>query len=215
MHELWLVFIGGLLGSVHCVGMCGGFALTVGAPTESRTVPSGRYLYFVGKTLTYALLGAGVGAVGQGVNATFRSAQGLLGIAAGIFMIAIGLSLTRLWKGLNLTVPLTRLPGYRQAAQYLLRERTSLSALLLGLLNGLLPCGLVYGFLAKAAAAGSALAGAVTMAVFGAATVPALGLLMITGQMLSGSWRLHLDRASGAVVLVLGLITLWRGMHVL
>lgn len=130
-------------------------------------------------------------------------------------MIAIGLSLTRLWSGMDLTVPITRLPAFRRVSQRLLRERTAGTALLLGLLNGLLPCGLVYGFLAKAAATGSALGGAVTMAVFGTATIPALGLLMVTGQMLSGSWRLHLDRASGAVVLVLGLITLWRGIHVL
>lgn len=139
----------------------------------------------------------------------------MVSVGAELFTITIGLCLTRLWRGLDLTVPITQLSGFRKASRYLLRTRSSGTALLLELPNGLLHWGRGYGFLAKAACTGSALGGAVTMAVFGTATIPALGVLMITGQILTGSWRRHLGRASGTVVLVLGLSTLRPGIHAL
>lgn len=215
MSDLWLVFTGGLLGSVHCVGMCGGFALTVGAPAERAVGTTTRVLYFTGKTLTYAVLGGAVGGMGAGVGGTFQAAQGVLGLAAGVFMLAVGLSLSRLIRTVDLTVPLTRLPGFRRAVRYLIRRRGPAATLAVGLLNGLLPCGLVYGMLGRAAVAESAAGGALTMAVFGLATVPALALLMTTGELLRGSWRPHLDRASGAIVLLLGVVTIWRALPVL
>jgi hypothetical protein len=91
-------------------------------------------------------------------------------------------------------------------------------ALGLGLLNGLLPCGLVYSLLAMAAVTGTMLGGALTMLVFGGATVPALFALAWIGDLLQPSWQHRLHRASGALVIVLGLITVLRGtpaMHLL
>ncbi|RMF59144.1 MAG: sulfite exporter TauE/SafE family protein [Bacteroidetes bacterium] len=92
-----------------------------------------------------------------------------------------------------------------------LRDPTPGRIWALGLLNGLLPCGLVYAALAAATASGTALRGAFLMAVFGLATVPALLVLGSTGVLMRPAWRVRLQRAGAVLVILLGLLTLVRG----
>ena len=103
---------------------------------------------------------------------------------------------------------LSRLPA---VLGRLLKRRTHAATFGLGMVNGLLPCGLVYGVLALAAATGSPLRGALTMAVFGVATIPALYLLAMASFLMRPAWRMRLNRISGVLVIVLGLITILRG----
>jgi hypothetical protein len=172
----------------------------------------------MGKTLTYTVMGGAVGLAGATVGSAFAGVQNAISIGAGALMFVLGLHLlgaVGLLKGMG---TLMNWPPFRAASRYFTRKRTAAGALGLGLLNGLLPCGLVYSLLAMAAATGTMLGGALTMLVFGCATVPALFTLAWVGDLLRPGWQHRLHRASGVLVMALGLITVLRGtpaMHLL
>lgn len=218
MIDFSLVFAAGFLGSAHCVGMCGGFMLAV-STSSSRTVSLARQAcYFIGKTLTYTVMGTAVGLFGATVGSTFASVQDAISIVAGVVMLGLGISLLGGLGHVKGMSTLMNWAPFRRAVRSVMRKRTRISALGVGLLNGLLPCGMVYGMLAMAATTGTMLGGALTMFVFGIATVPALFALAWIGHLLRPTWRHRLHRASGVVVIVLGLATVLRGtpvMHVL
>ena len=176
-------FVTGLLGSVHCIGMCGGIigALSVApatAPVRRRWFP---LLYHVGRIVSYAAAGAAAGVIGGTVlDATaLARVTGIGAIIAGLFMIALGLYLASWWRGL---AALERLGGklWRVIEPYgraLLPARRPHQALLLGMLWGWLPCGMVYSALAGAAVGGDAVNGALIMLMFGLGTAPLLWAL--------------------------------------
>lgn len=208
MLDLSVVFLAGLLGSAHCAGMCGGFAIALGALPGTRAYAARLAVYLAGKALTYVLLGALAGAFGYGLF-LFTGVQKGLTMAAGAAMVALGVALLRGGAALSgvggglaarLTRPLARLAG----------RGTLASALGLGMLNGLLPCGLVVALLVQAAFAGDALAGALTMSVFGVATMPALAVTGVVGRMAAPAFRHRLQRWGGAFVVLLGLLTVAR-----
>lgn len=212
MPDLIPIILIGLLGSVHCMGMCGGFALAVAqASGNGRPFLIRQSLYYLGKTLTYVLLGAIAGGLGYVVSGLFAGMQQVLSIGLGIFLISIGLGLLGWLKRFNGTgiirwwKPLTDAIGQR------LRKNTKTATFGLGLLNGLLPCGLVYGALALAAASGHVADGALLMAVFGFATLPALFLIAAFGALMNPIWRNRLNQVSGVVMIVLGVLTIMRG----
>lgn len=218
MIDLSLIFATGFLGSVHCIGMCGGFVLAASTAPGASARLTRQFLYFVGKTLTYTVMGAAVGLAGATIGSAFAGVQDAISIGAGVLMLILGLyllgALGRL-KGMGM---LMNWPPFRAASRYFTQKRSVTGALGLGLLNGLLPCGLVYSLLAMAAATGTMLGGALTMLVFGGATVPALFALTWVGELLRPAWQHQLHRASGALVMALGLITVLRGtpaMHLL
>ena len=216
MSDLVVVFMIGLVGSAHCVGMCGGFALALAHDErERRRLHARQTLYHLGKTTTYALLGAFAGGGGAALASAISGAQSALSVVLGLFLIGVGLGVLgvfRRFEGFRRVGPwrafTTRMAGF-------LRKRTLKSAYGLGLVNGLLPCGLVYAALAAAAATGSLLEGALTMAVFGLATVPALYGLALTGFLMRPVWRARLNLVGGVLVVVLGLVTLARGTPLL
>jgi len=197
MRDLAFVFGIGLLSSMHCVGMCGGFVLAIG---------KGRTMYFAGKTLTYTVFGALAGVFGSAVmTARFQNA---LSIALGVILVLIGASLVGLLRRIRLGEGLARSRPIARALAYFLKRPSPFG---LGVVNGLLPCALVYGMLVKAASTGTAWEGALTMAVFGSATIPALFLLGLSGTLIRPSWRLRLSRVGGVLVILLGLLTIARG----
>lgn len=175
---------GGLVGSGHCLGMCGGIvgAFALGVPADRRARPGGLLAYVlayqVGRLLVYATLGAIAGAVGAAVAGLLPPAAARLGsrALAAAFFLGLGLYLVG-WP--QLLLPLER-AGARlwrriePLGRRLLRPRTPLHAVGLGAVWGFLPCGLVYSMLALAATAGGTAGGAATMAAFGLGTVPAL-----------------------------------------
>ncbi len=210
MNDLYLVFVAGLLGSAHCIGMCGGFVLAIHTSRDGSRMLLHQVLYFGGKALTYTLMGAVAGLAGAAIvnTAGIRSS---LSILAGVLMVLIGLGLVGVIDRIRGFDRLTSFPGFKQAMAYFLKKRTPTGTLGLGLLNGLLPCGLVYGLLAKAAATGTIAGGALTMAVFGLATVPALFVLGMTGHLLRPAWRTRLNLAGGVLVILMGVLTIVRG----
>lgn len=206
--DLPALFMMGLLGGAHCIGMCGGFVvLAHGAGTSAR---GARRLtaYLTGKTATYALLGVLAGAIGHLVSG-LTGAQTALSVAVGVFLVIIGL-------GAAGVIP-ERLPGFSTVGPWIGRLLGRLvgstrirGPLILGLLNGLLPCGLVYAAVAKAAGTGSMPGGALQMVAFGVGTMPALVLTAWMGGRLGPVAQRRIARIGGWLVVLFGLYVLWR-----
>lgn len=212
MAELLGVFLVGLLGSAHCVGMCGGFVVALAQMNDgARSLQVNHGLYFLGKTLTYAVLGALAGGFGAALGGLFATLQQGLSIALGVFLIVVGLGLVGVLRRFEGNRFWTRFTGLSRLMGTLLQRRGSHAVLALGMLNGLLPCGLVYGMLAIAAASGSSVQGALVMSIFGVATLPALYLTGVASFLMRPVWRSRLTLVSGLLVIGLGLLTIVRG----
>ena len=215
MAMLLAVFLIGLVGSAHCAGMCGGFVVALAQMGGGRRFHLNQALYYAGKTSAYALLGALAGGLGSALGGAFASAQHALGLALGLVLVVIGLGLAGALRRLEGTRLWTRVPGLGRALGGLIARGGPLAVAGLGALNGLLPCGLVYGVLALAATAGGAGQGALVMATFGLATVPALYLTGLAGSLARPAWRARLGRLSGVLMIALGLLTMARGTSAL
>lgn len=189
IHALTAAALAGLMGSPHCVGMCGPFALACGERAGHHAA------WHAGRLLTYALLGAAAGAAGAHVPgppwvATLVSGTLVVWFAAALAGLA--------------PEPRVRIPGLGRLAARAARRDDPASRFLFGMANGLLPCGLVYAALGMAVATGSALGGVAVMAAFGAATVPALAAFGLGVRRLAAP-RPWLRGALAALVLVSGL----------
>lgn len=208
------VFLVGLLGGVHCAGMCGGIvsALSLQAPGQAVS-PRPMWLihlsYSIGRISSYAIAGAvmgGLGKLGLLLN-TALPVQMTLYVAANLMMIALGLYLI----GMTRTLAFTERAGHyvwrwvQPLTRHFLPVRGPVQALPLGMLWGWLPCGLVYSVLAMALLTGSAERGAATLLAFGLGTLPNLmlaGLLLARFRTLVQNVKLRL--ASGLIVLGFG-----------
>ncbi len=209
------IFLVGLLGGTHCVGMCGGIvgALTVQIPGAVQRQWPIHLAYNLGRIATYILLGAAMGALGT-VGLLFNDVlpiQLALYVLANLMLIALGLYLTGFTA---LLAPVERL-GHRiwRRVQPLTRRflpaRSPLQALPLGMLWGLVPCGLIYSVLATALVTGSATRGAALMAAFGLGTLPNLLLAGLLFKRLRDVTRNSKVRyAAGLLVLAFGVFGL-------
>ncbi len=225
MIDLWLVVLLGFVGSFgHCVGMCG--PLTAAFSLSQQFSTWQQRLYFngllnLGRILSYALVGAGIGALGSvlvaggqlaGIDSALR--QGL-SIATGLLLI---------WMGLNQINPklLPHIPLLHPILQGKFHERLSAGMMqvssnahwwtpaLLGLTWGLIPCGFLYTAQVKAAETGSLWQGTATMLAFGLGTVPSMLGIGISTTFLSRDRRSQLFRLGGWVTLAIGILTLFR-----
>lgn len=211
-------FLVGLLGGVHCIGMCGGIvgALTLGLPEDKRAgwaqMPY-QLAYNAGRIASYALAGALVGGLGMllaGLLPIYLAQRFLQGLAA-LFMIALGLYLAGWWMGLR-RVEQAGGAIWRRLEPFgrrLLPVRSPAQALALGLIWGWLPCGLVYSVLIWSVSAGGVLQGAGLMLAFGLGTLPNLLLMGAAAAWLSGYVRRPaVRRAAGALVMGFGVYLL-------
>ena len=222
-----LLFLAGLAGSFHCIGMCGGFACALGADPRGAGATSVRHLlYNTGRLTTYCFLGALAGGLGQAIctslglqsdqgtpflNASLDAGQRALAVMAGLLMIIMALSffglrgwhrVTSAFGGSTLVISL----------RSLLRTPGHAAPLAFGVLNGFLPCPLVYAMVAQAASTVDVLSGFLTMAVFGLGTFPAMLAMGGLGRLLAPRWRQRGVRLAGGFILALGLVTLSRGI---
>ncbi|MCP5447323.1 MAG: sulfite exporter TauE/SafE family protein [Chromatiaceae bacterium] len=217
-------FVVGLLGGVHCIGMCGGIvgALTFGLPERQRArigalLPY-QLAYNLGRVVSYVAAGAIMGGLGM-LIAEFMPvyyAQRVLLAVAGIFMIMLGLYLSGWWLVLNrLESAGSRLWRLIEPiSRRLLPVRTPRQALLVGMIWGWIPCGLVYSMLVTAVSAGSALQGAAVMLAFALGTLPTLmsiGLLAGVAARLSRSPAVR--GVAGALVMLFGVLTIVRALQ--
>jgi uncharacterized protein len=236
MIELPLIFLGGLLGSAHCVGMCGGFALLIGAPARRWTANLTRqFVYSCGRIFTYGAMGAAVGYGGlrlaDGLGGLVN-VQAVVAIVAGALLVAQGLvsagvvgHATRAFRLAFAAAPVGA-DASRQSGPAIgclmgsmvgtfLRDRRLRHVFLAGVLTGLLPCGLVYAYVALAASTKDLFGGMATMAAFGLGTVP---LMILTGSgstLLSLSGRRRLLYLAAWCVVFTGMLSMARGVSYL
>ena len=201
----------------HCIGMCGGIVLaysTIKITPESSKVSKtvAHLLYNFGRVLTYTILGAIFGAIG-GVATFSNTANGTLLIIAGVAMILAGLSLMGKIKFLTLIEhSISSSNFYKQSFQKILHSKSNVSFFILGMLNGLLPCGFVYFFAITAASTASPFYGALVMFIFGVSTIPAMFSLGFLSSLASAtSFRNMMMSLSSVAVILYGLFTLYNG----
>jgi sulfite exporter TauE/SafE len=213
-------FLVGLLGGVHCVGMCGGIvgALSLGLPEEQRRGRA-RWSYLLAYNLaritSYTAAGALLGGIGwlaanwSGLHQLQRGLQ----LAAALFMVALGLYLGGWWQGV---AQLERIGGplwgrLEPLGRRFLPVRTIRQAFALGLVWGWLPCGLVYSVLVWSVSTGDPLYGAALLFSFGLGTMPNLLLMGAAAAGLSARVRdVRTRRAAGLLVIAFGLYSLYR-----
>lgn len=223
--QLPLIALGGILGSSHCIGMCGGFALAIGYGSEGLVSNLRRQvIWSFGRISTYAFGGAVCGFLGAKISSqfSFASIQGVLALAAGLLLIVQGVLATGAIKrrakfqhGCSLAkwtwlLPIGRLlkpnsQGRNAAARMV-------ETFLAGVVTGFLPCGLVYAYLALAIASGSIWWGLVTMIAFGVGTVPVMVAAGAGVSLMSASARARLFKVAAWCVLVTGILTVSRGV---
>ena len=201
----------GFVGSLHCIGMCGGLvsALSLSRP---RIWWGGLLGYQAGRVATYALLGLGAGLLGGALSGIELAPRVLAGLA-GLVMIAFGLNLAGMAPD-----PLTRITdrvrrriGLARLTQLATGQPSLWSWYSMGLANGLLPCGLVYAALSLALAGGGVIQGTTMMAAFGLGTVPAMLLAPAALRGLTPELRGRGMRVAGLLMVLLGVWTMARG----
>ena len=198
----------GLLGSLHCAAMCGPLMLALPVPPggPARFV-AGRILYQLGRVATYCLLGVVAGFAGKSIF--LAGLQRSLSIGLGV-AILLGWLLS---KKVSLSAPVVRLVATLKAAMSAQLQRRSLRSLaLLGLLNGMLPCGLVYAAMAGAMARGGLRDAIGFMAWFGLGTLPTMLGISLSGKLFPLALRLKLRRAIPLGVCLLAGLLILRGL---
>ncbi|MDP3085110.1 MAG: sulfite exporter TauE/SafE family protein [Rubrivivax sp.] len=178
-----LIFLASVAGSLHCVGMCGGFACALGASSPTGSAYFSRQLvYNVGRVCSYGFIGALAGSAGMFLvdlcgEQWAVAGQRVLAIVSGALMVFIGLQFAGMLRHLAPRWPGQLGADFAVALRTLMRAPGLAPPLALGTLNGWLPCPLVYAFAAQAAASGGASAGAQLMLWFGLGTFPAMLLV--------------------------------------
>jgi sulfite exporter TauE/SafE len=204
---LLLAFAGGVAGSLHCLGMCGGLVALLGGGGWFRLT-----LYNVARVNTYAALGAAAGALGTAIVAwaPLDTASRLLAVVGGAAVLAVGLQ----WLGVlapgGQTLVVRVQGAIATRARGLLEARSPWAPIAFGTANAFLPCHLIYAFVAMAAATGSVGRGALTMLAFGLGTMPAMMLAGSTTTLLRGRAAAPMMRVAGAFVLAVGIVTIAR-----
>ena len=208
----YTAFILGLLGSFHCIGMCGpiAFALPVDRASKSKMVFQ-TFLYHFGRLVSYALIGLIFGIVGKGLY--LAGFQQRLSIVMGVLMILIVLIPPQIFNKYNFSKPLYKLIGYvKSKLGFYLRQKSNSTFFSIGFFNGFLPCGLVYMALIGAIAASNAVNGAFYMILFGLGTVPMMSMAVIAGNFLKISIRNKIQKIIPVFVVIIGLLFILRGL---
>lgn len=202
----------GLLGSFHCVGMCGpiAFMLPVDRQNSFKKVIQ-ISIYHFGRLLTYSLIGLIFGLVGKSLY--IFGIQQQLSIAIGVLMIVIILIPYKTFNKYNFSKPLYKfISKVKTALGKELKKKTPDTFLTIGFLNGFLPCGLVYMALLGAIASGSALKGSLYMFVFGIGTIPLMTTAIYFSRFLSGVVRKKIQKAIPVFIVIIGLLFILRGL---
>jgi len=202
-----LAFATGLFGSFHCIGMCSGIngAFTLGYGRD-RLLPL--LAYHGTRILTYVLFGVVGALLGRVVVQTgiIGKTQGLLMILAGVIVVLLGLNLLGLLRWSKATDPVPQPVSFTLG-----KSKRSLNPFLAGLLNGLVPCGLVFSVAVKAASTAEPLQAGLLMLAFGAGTLPSMLGISLLGSAIGTHLRGGLARLAGVTVILLGLWTLYEG----
>ena len=203
----------GLAGSLHCIGMCGPLMLAIPLPaSERRVVVWQMLLYHAGRILSYSALGVLFGLLGKGI--AIAGFQQVLSLASGVFIIAMAFVA---WRFEHLVTALPGFGAFTRAVQQklgvLLRDHNRSATFSIGMLNGLLPCGMVYAALAGAISTTNSAEGGIFMALFGLGTLPLLLTATVAGRSFGFSLRAKIKVVQPILLTLAGLLLLQRGLH--
>jgi len=214
MELILAAFLLGFLGSMHCVGMCGGLVTTL-AMSRKSIWWSGLISYQLGRILTYTFFGLIAGMIGVAINQIdwFSDIQRGLTLFAGLLMIMFGLGLAG-WMPdpfVKVMTKFTQLIGLTKWIHAATSSRMPMSWLMVGLFNGLLPCGLVYAGLALSLTSGSIGLSAAMMFAFGLGTVPAMMFVPVVLKSASPKARGWVLKIAAILLILMGAFTMIRG----
>lgn len=210
-----ILFVVGLITSIHCVAMCGGINLSQCVSYKQAEKNDGKLsklkpslMYNLGRVISYTIIGGLVGALGSAVSFS-STTKGIIGILAGLFMVIMGLNMLNIFPWLRKISP--RMP--KVLAKKINAGKKQRGPLIVGLLNGLMPCGPLQSMQLYALGTGSFLAGALSMLVFSIGTVPLMFGFGALGSLLNGKFTHKMMKVSAALVLILGIIMVNRGLN--
>lgn len=211
--EVWTGFVIGFLGSFHCIGMCGPIALALPIFQESYAqLLFGRVLYNLGRIVTYAFFGAVFGLFGSSL--AFVGLQQNVSIAIGVIMLAVIL-LPRRYKN-----KFTEFYIYKSINNFikhhfskLIQKKSNYSLFTIGVINGFLPCGLVYVAVAGAVSTGSPIEGSVFMTLFGLGTFPIMLVASLAGKYVNMGIRKKINKLIPVFAIILAVIFILRGLN--
>ncbi len=211
--DITSMFLLGLFGAGHCVGMCGPLVLVFPAGAGRF---SAHLFYHSGRLATYAAAGMVMGGIGAGISRLARNSgvaplawiariQVGFSIAAAVFLLIFGLSRLGFfaepaWMG---TAKPSKIPGLRGVIGSVLKTKSNASMGLLGLMMGFLPCGLSYAAFSRALAAGGTIRGGMLAAAFGAGTLPALMIFGTGFSRIGIKYRHYSDLVSGMIMIAM------------
>ena len=213
MVQLFFVaFVIGMVGSFHCVGMCGPLALSLPLSNNGFAAKFfGAFIYNAGRIVTYSLFGLIFGLIGQ--TAALFNFQQWLSISVGV-LILLFIIMPKKYKMQSIASNRTTafFAGIRLKLGHLFTKKNNASLFVIGLLNGLLPCGLVYMAVAGAIAAGSIGNSILFMAAFGLGTLPIMWSIAFFGNYIGVSFRQKIRRAYPYMMTLMACLLILRGM---
>ncbi|WP_298758625.1 sulfite exporter TauE/SafE family protein [uncultured Psychroserpens sp.] len=209
---LWSALIFGLLGSFHCVGMCGpiAFMLPVDRSNSTKKIVQ-TFAYHIGRLFAYGLIGLVFGLVGKGLY--LFGIQQQLSIAIGVLMIVIVLIPVQKFNTYNFSKPIYKLISkVKTSLGKALKKKTADTFLTIGFLNGFLPCGLVYMAVIASLTMQNASYSALYMLLFGIGTIPLMTTAIYLGKFLNTAVKRRIQKAIPVFVIIIGLLFIIRGM---
>ncbi|MEM8585423.1 MAG: sulfite exporter TauE/SafE family protein [Bacteroidota bacterium] len=209
----WTAFLLGIGGSLHCMSMCGPLVLAVPGirPDQKNQLPK-LMVYHSGRILVYALIGFIVGTLGWGLQMV--NIQGNLAILTGVFIIGIALfklDFKRLFVHTASSKAWQRTVN-KYFSMYIKKDGWT-ATLALGMLNGMIPCGLVYVAIISAVNTEAPLHGAMYLLAFGLGTIPLLVATSVAGKRVFQIIGFNKRYLQQALLIAVGLIFIWRGLH--
>ncbi|AUP80747.1 sulfite exporter TauE/SafE family protein [Flavivirga eckloniae] len=205
-------FVLGLLGSFHCLGMCGPIAFMLPlSRTNTYKKVSQITIYHVGRLLAYSIIGLIFGLIGKSLY--IFGFQQQLSIITGLLMILVVIIPQKTFNKYNISRPIYKLISkVKSALGNALKKKTTDTFLTIGFLNGFLPCGLVYMALFGAIAGGNATQGSLYMMLFGLGTIPLMTTAIFFSHFLKGTARQNIQKAIPVFVVFIGMLFIIRGL---
>ncbi|RMB64084.1 sulfite exporter TauE/SafE family protein [Dokdonia sinensis] len=209
---LWSALIFGLLGSFHCVGMCGPIAFLLPLDRKSTRKRVFQLIsYHTGRLFTYSLIGLVFGLAGKSLN--LFGIQQQLSIIIGIAMITMVVIPSKIFNRYNFSKPVYKaVAKVKSAMGAELKKKDPSTFFTIGFLNGLLPCGLVYMAVFGALASGGSLYGGLYMMLFGLGTIPLMTTAIYLGNFLKGQAKQRILKVIPVFVVIIGMLFILRGM---
>ncbi len=209
---VYTAFLLGLMGSLHCVGMCGPIAFMLPLDRTNRVKMSMQvFVYHLGRMAAYALLGVAFGFFGKGLYVF--GAQQYLSIGMGILMIMAIVIPQNILNTYRVSKPIYNfISKIKSQLGALLKKRTADTFVTIGFLNGFLPCGLVYMALFASIAMASPLEGSLYMLLFGLGTIPLMTTAAFLGKLLKTPARKRIRQLIPIFVVLVGVLFILRGL---